>query len=90
MEQELIRETKEELLSIADTLYQGLVSDGIASMNQVIPNLSMIASQIQDESLQSRLVSDALSPLLSAMEEEDGTLMADLITYELVEILDLL
>ena len=59
MEQELIRETKEELLSIADTLYQGLVSD-------------------------------ALSPLLSAMEEEDGTLMADLITYELVEILDLL
>ena len=90
MEQELIRETKEELLSIADTLYQGLVSDGIVSMNQVIPNLSMIASQIQDESLQSRLVSDALSPLLSAMEEEDGTLMADLITYELVEILDLL
>ena len=90
MEQELIRETKEELLSIADTLYHGLVSDGIASMNQVIPNLSMIASQIQDESLQSRLVSDALSPLLSAMEEEDGTLMADLITYELVEILDLL
>ena len=40
--------------------------------------------------LQQRLITDALMPILSAMEEEDGTLMADLITYELVEILDLL
>ena len=39
---------------------------------------------------QQRLITDALSPILSAMEEEDGTLLADLITYELVELLDIL
>lgn len=90
MEQELIQDTKETLLTIADILYQGRVSDGIAAMNSVIPNLSLIASGIQDEALQQRLITDALSPILSAMEEEDGTLLADLITYELVELLDIL
>lgn len=90
MEQELIQDTKETLLTIADILYQGRVSDGITAMNGVIPNLSLIASGIQDEALQQRLITDALSPILSAMEEEDGTLLADLITYELVELLDIL
>ena len=90
MEQELIQDTKETLLTIADILYQGRVSDGIAGMNGVIPNLSLIAAGIQDEALQQRLITDALSPILSAMEEEDGTLLADLITYELVELLDIL
>ncbi len=88
MEQELIQDTKETLLTIADILYQGRVSDGIAAMNAVIPNLTLIADSIEDETVQQKLVTDALTPILSAMEEEDGTLMADLITYELVELLD--
>lgn len=90
MEEKILTETKETLLTIADTLYQGNVSEGIASMQSVIPNLSVIASAITDEEMQQRLISEALSPILSAMEEEDGTLLADLITYELVEILDVL
>ena len=90
MEQELIQDTKETLLTIADILYQGRVSDGIAAMNGVIPNLSLIAAGSQDDALQQRLITDALAPILSAMEEEDGTLLADLITYELVELLDIL
>lgn len=90
MEEKILAETKETLLTIADTLYQGNVSEGIASMQSVIPNLSVIASAITDEEMQQRLITEALSPILSAMEEEDGTLLADLITYELVEILDVL
>lgn len=90
MEQRILEDTKETLLKIADTMYQGCVSDGIASMNDVIPNLADIAADITDETLQQRLITDALSPILSAMEDEDGTLLADLITYELVEILDML
>ena len=89
MEQNLIIEgTKEQLLTIADTLYQGGVSDGIVAMNAVIPNLAVIADHIENEDLKQKLVADALTPILSAMENEDGTLMADLITYELVELLD--
>ena len=42
MEQELIQDTKETLLTIADILYQGRVSDGIAAMNGVIPNLDIL------------------------------------------------
>ena len=57
MGQELIQDTKETLLTIADILYQGRVSDGIAAMNGVIPNLSLIASGIQNEALQQRLTS---------------------------------
>lgn len=90
MEQELIQDTKETLLTIADILYQGRVSDGIAAMNGVIPNLSLNCVRYPGEALQQRLITDALSPILSAMEEEDGTLLADLITYELVELLDIL
>ena len=88
MEKNLIEKTKEQLLTIADTLYQGGVSDGIAAMNAVIPNLAVIADHIENEDLKQKLVADALTPILSAMENEDGTLMADLITYELVELLD--
>lgn len=88
MEQNLIEKTKEQLLTIEDTLYQGGVSDGIAAMNAVIPNLAVIADHIENEDLKQKLVADALTPILSAMENEDGTLMADLITYELVELLD--
>ena len=51
MEQNLIEETKEQLLTIADTLYQGGVSDGIAAMNAVIPNLAVIADHIENEDL---------------------------------------
>ena len=76
------------MLTIADTLYQGGVSDGIAAMNAVIPNLALIADGIEDETVQQKLIADALTPILAAMESEDGTLMADLITYELVELLD--
>lgn len=90
MEPNIVFDTKEALLGIADTLYQGRVSDGIAAMNTVIPNLSVIATDIKDEELQKRLLTDALAPILSAMEAEDGILLADLITYELVEILDIL
>lgn len=88
MEQNLIEETKEQLLMVADILYQGGISDGIAAMNVVIPNLALIADHIEDETVKQKLVADALTPILSAMEDEDGTLMADLITYELVELLD--
>ena len=88
MERNLIEETKEQLLAIADTLYQGGVSDGIAAMNAVIPNLAVIADCIENKDVQQKLVTDALTPILSAMETGDGTLMADLITYELVELLD--
>ena len=48
MEQELIQDTKETLLTIADILYQGRVSDGIAAMNGVIPNGCVVTDFVSD------------------------------------------
>lgn len=87
MDINLLQETCERLEAIADTLYQGYVSQGIADMNSVISDLAVISTWIIDEELQVKLVNNALAPILSAMEAQDATELADLITYELLEIL---
>lgn len=87
MDMELLQATCDKLEEIADTLYQGYASQGIADMGEVIPNLAVIATWIEREETKNRLVNDALSPILSAMEAQDATELADLITYELLGIL---
>lgn len=88
MDKELLSITKEKLMEIADTLYKNKVNPGMAEMNRVISDLAVIASGITDEGLQQRLINDALSPALEAMENKDASMLADIITYELIEILD--
>ena len=88
MEKEQLEEFKAKLEAIADVLYKGDTKTGIASMNMVIEDIAVLASWISDEELRQRLIDDALTPLLAAMSEEDGTLMADIITYELLEIVN--
>ncbi len=83
-----ILNTKNKLEEIADILYKDNVNLGMAKMNLVLPDIAVIASQITDEELQARLLNDALTPALGAMESKDGTLLADIISYELIEILD--
>lgn len=88
MDDKLLADTCDKLTDIADILYKGDVQTGMASMNAVIPNLAVIASYITDELLKTRLIEDALTPALQAMEEKDGTMLADVITYELLDILN--
>ena len=45
---------------------------------------------ITDENLRNRYVNDGLGQALSAMETGDGTLLADVISYELIEVIDTL
>ncbi|MGN0389172.1 MAG: hypothetical protein ACI4L2_00055 [Wujia sp.] len=87
MDIQLLDDTCRSLEEISDVLYQGYVSQGIARMNEVIPNLALISTWIEDAGTQERLIQDALSPILSAMEQQDGTELADLITYELLTLL---
>lgn len=90
MDQNLLGTTKTNLEEIADILYKDQVNLGMSKMNQVIPELAVIAGGITDSALQERLLNDALTPALEAMENKDATLLADIITYELIEILDAL
>lgn len=90
MGQETINNVCENLNEIADALYKGAVKSGIAAMGLVLPDLTAIISDIQDEDIKKRLLEDALIPALQAMEESDGTMLADIITYELLEILHII
>lgn len=88
MDKILIETTKEKLSEIADILYKDDVNRGMAKMNQVLPELTVISTSVTESEMQNRLINDALAPILDAMENKDATLLADIITYELMEILD--
>lgn len=90
MDNRLLTQTCDRLTEIADILYKGDVQTGIAAMNLVISNLAVITTWITDESVKKRLVEEALTPALQAMEKHDGTMLADIITYELLDILSMI
>lgn len=81
-------QTKEKLSCIAETLYKGDTTVGMAMMAQVIPDLAQVAAMIEDKDLSDRYVKDGLAQALEAMEKGDGTLLADVITYEIIEVID--
>ncbi|MBQ8412997.1 MAG: hypothetical protein IJX12_05235 [Lachnospiraceae bacterium] len=88
MDREAILTLKEKLETISDTLYSGETTKGIASMSMVIPELANVADGIKDDELKGRYMNDVLIPALEAMENKDGLLLADVISYELSDILD--
>lgn len=90
MDKELLHETIEELNAIADTLYKGNVENGIAAMSSVVPKITILSSGINDESFQNRLINDALLPAMEAMNNKDSVALADIITYEIVKLFELL
>lgn len=84
MEKETLEIMKQKMEQVADILYKGNTEQGIAAMIDVLPYLLDLSNCIDDENTQRQFIDDALQPLLVAMENNDGTLMADIITYELI------
>lgn len=84
---QLIEDTCNKLSEIADVLYRGDTRAGIAAMGLVISDLATISEDIQDEAVKKKLMQEELVPILQAMEDQDGVMLADLITYELLELL---
>ena len=77
-------ELKQKLTEIANTLYKGNGNEGFAMMSGVLEDLQNVAIAMTNEERESFL-NEALSPALEAMVNHDGTLLADIITYEIVE-----
>lgn len=88
MDKEMLIKLKDKLTGISEILYKGNVTLGIADMGEVIPELAVLASWMSEEADRDKLVNDALSPLLAAMEEKDATDIADIIVYELVPVIE--
>lgn len=90
MNRQILEDVKIKLQETADILYKDNLDQGIAGMSQVIPHIAIMAAEMNDEELQTRLIKDALRPALDAMERKDATLLADIISYELIKIVDLM
>lgn len=87
MDKELLNDMKEKLENIADLAYKGDTNNAIAMLGEILQSIEAVATWM-DETTRERMLEDALSPILSAMEACDGTMLADVITYELLEILN--
>ena len=81
---------KKTLQDIIEVLYKGETKKGMAMMSEVIPSLAVIAENMEDEGLRDRYVNDGLRQALEAMETNDGVLLADVLNYEIIEIIDML
>ena len=87
MEKERLKVAIEQLTAIADDMYKGEINQGMASMVEVIPIIAEILGELSQEQ-QDEFVNDALKPALNAMEEKDSTTLADIISYEIVPVLE--
>lgn len=87
MNKETLDALKKKLSDITDILYKGDTMNGIAGISNVLSDIEAIAADMPDEESRQNLIDNALAPLLEAMEQGDGTLVADIICYELVPLL---
>lgn len=78
---------KEKLNEIAGVLYKGNTAKGISMISEVLGELQEAAVSMKEDDREDFL-NNALAPALEAMETRDGTLLADIITYEIMERVD--
>ena len=87
MEKKKLEEAIEKLNSIADIIYKGNMIQGMADMVDIIPTIAEVAGELNEEQ-QELFINEALKPALEAMEDKDGTMLADIISYEIVPVLE--
>ena len=78
----------EEITNVKEKLYRGETIEGIASMQPLISDLTRYISEECREDGQDRILNDALIPAMHAMQEQDGTELADILQYELLPIIE--
>lgn len=84
MDQELLKSVNGNLSQVVDLLYQENIRLAYRVLAVTLPSLEQLLVSIADADLQKELI-EKLQAALGAMEEEDTTLLADIITYELLE-----
>lgn len=77
----------DSLEKIADILYKDKINEGIAMMSSVIPDLGIYVQTIETEESRQIFLNNALMPALEAMEKKDAIMLADIISYEIIEMI---
>lgn len=88
MDQEIKRKMQLQIDIVTELLYSGDVAEGMAKMQDVIPQLAVLLQSINNEELERQIIEDVLKPALDSMEERDGTTLADILQYELLPLLE--
>lgn len=83
-----LEEFIQELNRFADEVYEGNNVEISSFVQEIIPQIAAISELIKDDSLNNKLLNNALSPMLIGLEENDQIYIADIITFELLSILD--
>ncbi|MCR4717793.1 MAG: hypothetical protein K5656_11510 [Lachnospiraceae bacterium] len=73
-----------EIGEVTELLYQQKTTEGYDKLNKLIQDLSVYITTITDPEQQQSLL-EALKEALSAMQENDTTMLADILQYELAE-----
>lgn len=88
MDQEIKRKMQLQIDIVTELLYSGEVAEGMAKMQDVVPELAVLLQSINNEELERKIIEDVLKPALDSMEERDGTTLADILQYELLPLLE--
>lgn len=84
-----MKDLLEVLGKVTELLYQESYNEAYGILIKCLPVMGVYIGEIQDETIQ-REVMDALTEAVSAMENSDYTLLADILQYDVIEKLDAL
>lgn len=82
-----MKDLLEVLEKVAELLYQENYNDAYGILIKCLPIMSTYIVELQDESLQKEIM-EALNEAVSAMENNDYTLLADVLQYDIIEKLE--
>lgn len=84
-----MKDLLEVLNKITELLYQENYNDAYGVLIKCLPIMGIYIGEIEDEGMQTEIMS-ALTEAVSAMENNDYTLLADILQYDVIEKLETL
>ena len=83
MNQNKVKQVIDELTKVTDLLYQENITPAYAQLVATLPELEKVIMPLNQETQQELM--EKLQSALSAMEDGDNTLLADILQYEILE-----
>ena len=84
-----MKDLLEVLSKVTELLYQEKHNEAYGILIKCLPIMGIYIGEIEDENMQ-REIMDALTEAVAAMENNDYTLLADVLQYDVIEKLETL
>lgn len=86
MEQKTANTIQDKIMSISDAFYQNKTGIGTEQLPEVIKDLTVIVPQLSSE--QQGIYMAVLKNMMEAMEMKDYIMLADIMTFDITELLE--